>query len=123
VSTSRPMRFEKPISPQWLKGTLRPSPSGDCKGVDLHGRSHGRGPLVAARYREDLLDRKRPEDHCVYSPDEVLDDLQKRRVANTDVVWDGAPAENPPAEPRGSALNRRDREQARPGGVHRDRGW
>jgi hypothetical protein len=40
--------------------------------------------FFAARYREDLLDGKRPEDHCLYSPEEVLDDLQERRVASTE---------------------------------------
>jgi len=40
--------------------------------------------FFAACYREDLLDEKLPEDHCVYTPDEVLEDLQERRVANTE---------------------------------------
>jgi hypothetical protein len=40
--------------------------------------------FFAARYREDLLDGKHPEDHCLYSPEEVLDDLQERRVASTE---------------------------------------
>jgi len=40
--------------------------------------------FFAARYREDLLDGKRPQDHCLYSPEEVLDDLQERRVASTE---------------------------------------
>jgi len=40
--------------------------------------------FFAARYREDLLDGKRSEDHCLYSPEDVLDDLQERRVSSTE---------------------------------------